>query len=786
MVGCLLAGCASAGTEVIVVTDTNLRGPTGLDEISIDVVGPDGTATQRSVAHLGAAQPELPRTLGLVWETGPLGPFTVHVRGLTAARVRLERTARFSFVTGRTLVLRLDLLAGCEGVTCGADMTCAESGCRPVEIAPAELVPFTGVLPGLDGATPGDGGDSSDAGDAGDAGIPDVGMFDVGMIDSGPVDGGTDTGPIGCTLDGDCAPLDGSCVRGTCTLATGICGTTPRPDGTSCDDGLFCTATDTCTAGSCGGAARDCSSMTRACNTGACDEGADACVAVPVADGSSCDDGLFCTTGDVCASGACGGAARVCMDGLFCNGAETCDEVANVCTSSGAPCDDGFSCTLDGCMEAGGACTAARSEAACGAAQICNPVAYATAASGCGAAPTTLSVACPAMGTAGASSACMVRLAAGATGVPGEAANIVCTATPAPVQLFADDFAGGLDAAWMTTAGTPRTDSTLASEAAVATANWQADVSVRVAGLATTCVDFRVAQANANGGERIRWDVSFDAGAFATVFDLDFNTWEVGTQTYAFNRNVCVSVPGGATSARWRLRMDSNMPAVWVDDVAISGIGAAFTVPANGGPDDFGTPVGWTFAGGSPPYVGANGGSSALFAEQETYTATRGAIDATACDVLDVDFDIGYAPGAGALDSNDDLRMEVSIGGGAFSLVELVDFNNGVWNVNNALLPWLGIRRITDAFPAAVGAASVVLRFRMSADNPGERTWVDNFVAHCADLPTPTLTAVTDAGGGMYSVGVRSAVPVTATVSCTWSTSNDGPLTASDVVPLLP
>ena len=65
-----------------------------------------------------------------------------------------------------------------------------------------------------------------------------------------------------------------------------------------------------------------------------------------------------------------------------------------------------------------------------------------------------------------------------------------------------------------------------------------------------------------------------------------------------------------------------------------------------------------------------------------------------------------------------------------------------------------------NRFPAAVGASSVVFRFRVSADDIGERTWVDNFVVRCADLPTPPVSVVTDAGAGSYSFGVRSAVPV--------------------------
>lgn len=51
-----------------------------------------------------------------------------------------------------------------------------------------------------------------------------------------------------------------------------------KQDGTSCDDGLYCTTPDTCTAGVCGGPARDCSSLNNQCQQGTCDENLDNCV----------------------------------------------------------------------------------------------------------------------------------------------------------------------------------------------------------------------------------------------------------------------------------------------------------------------------------------------------------------------------------------------------------------------------------------------------------------------------------------------------------------------------
>ncbi len=66
----------------------------------------------------------------------------------------------------------------------------------------------------------------------------------------------------------------------------------------------------------------------------------------PMAAGTSCEDGSFCTSAsgaagdaDACdGAGVCVGEAVQCDDGLFCNGDESCDEETNACVSSGDPC----------------------------------------------------------------------------------------------------------------------------------------------------------------------------------------------------------------------------------------------------------------------------------------------------------------------------------------------------------------------------------------------------------------------------------------------------------------
>jgi hypothetical protein len=162
-------------------------------------------------------------------------------------------------------------------------------------------------------------------------------------------DGETDEECTACQANADCVDAD-SCLQGTCT--DGICSTDPSSDGTACDDGLYCTETDQCSSGACAGTARDCSTESDDCNQGTCDENTDACVKQALADGIDCEDGLYCTTGDTCDTGACQGGqpqdcsalSAECVEGI-------CDEDANSCEArpmqDNEACDDGEYCTVD-------------------------------------------------------------------------------------------------------------------------------------------------------------------------------------------------------------------------------------------------------------------------------------------------------------------------------------------------------------------------------------------------------------------------------------------------------
>lgn len=199
---------------------------------------------------------------------------------------------------------------------------------------------------------------------------------DTGACEAQPADDGTtcDDGDA-CTADDvcnagvcggaalDCSDLDDGCNVGVCDAETGACTVQTADDGTTCDDGDACTSDDVCTAGVCGGAAPDCSALDDGCNVGVCDAESGACVAQPVTDGTTCDDGMNCTANDVCNAGVCGGEAVECTASNQCATA-SCDEATGSCVETtvadGTSCDDGQLCTRNDVCTAGTCGGAAR------------------------------------------------------------------------------------------------------------------------------------------------------------------------------------------------------------------------------------------------------------------------------------------------------------------------------------------------------------------------------------------------------------------------------------------
>jgi hypothetical protein len=157
--------------------------------------------------------------------------------------------------------------------------------------------------------------------------------------------------PCGDDSDTDCDDPD------TCD-GNGVCLPNTTGEGEPCEDGDFCTANDVCIGGACVAGDDDpcpgpdgdddCSES--------CDEATDSCTAIDD-DGTDCNDGVFCNGDDTCSNGACSvhdGDPCVGPDGDE-NCAESCDETSNSCTAEdpdGTSCDDGLYCTVtDACSD---------------------------------------------------------------------------------------------------------------------------------------------------------------------------------------------------------------------------------------------------------------------------------------------------------------------------------------------------------------------------------------------------------------------------------------------------
>ncbi|MBN2498407.1 MAG: hypothetical protein JXR96_27700 [Deltaproteobacteria bacterium] len=168
----------------------------------------------------------------------------------------------------------------------------------------------------------------------------------TGFRNNGPLVCEPDPGSGYCFVDSDCDDGD-VCTDDIC----GAAGDCQHPFNLApCNDGLFCTSTDVCDgAGHCVGRGDPCAGGD-ACNS-TCNELARHCFSPASA---PCDDGLFCTSTDACdGAGHCVGSGDTCAGGDVCN--NTCNELAGNCHSPAAtPCDDGLFCTLaDACNGAG-------------------------------------------------------------------------------------------------------------------------------------------------------------------------------------------------------------------------------------------------------------------------------------------------------------------------------------------------------------------------------------------------------------------------------------------------
>jgi hypothetical protein len=145
----------------------------------------------------------------------------------------------------------------------------------------------------------------------------------------------TSDGTCGTTADCD----DGLFCNGseTCPPGGGVCTPGPEPcpsgelcdegsdtcleclENADCDDGNPCTGAEQCEGGGCvPGTPMDCSGLDDPCNLGTCNPLTGLCESQPANEGMGCDDGLDCTSQDVCEEGTCVGHDD-CPDGRVCD-----------------------------------------------------------------------------------------------------------------------------------------------------------------------------------------------------------------------------------------------------------------------------------------------------------------------------------------------------------------------------------------------------------------------------------------------------------------------------------
>lgn len=151
----------------------------------------------------------------------------------------------------------------------------------------------------------------------------------------------------------DCSFFDGPCAKGVCDPVNG-CVAQDQPDGTACDDKLYCTINDSCQQGQCTGQPNPCVAPGDVCKIATCDENTKSCIIMPGNNGAACDDQNTCTSGETCSNGTCQGGqpannGGACDDHAACTTNDVCNN-KGVC--GGTPivvCKDNDGCCPAGC-----------------------------------------------------------------------------------------------------------------------------------------------------------------------------------------------------------------------------------------------------------------------------------------------------------------------------------------------------------------------------------------------------------------------------------------------------
>jgi hypothetical protein len=354
--------CDAPRTEVLIVVDTDLRVPDELDEVRVDLIGPNGEIrrSEGSLTH----QDELPRTVGVVDRANGARMVRVTVTGLHAGANVVQRRAAFAFVPHETRMLRVTLLARCVGVVCPSDQSCGEDGCRSMQVGPEEIARYDpDAVKHLDAGVDGGSDGSVDGGCV----IAKEACNELDDDCDGAVDEGFDlaTDVANCGACGDAcvsSPDNASsaCMAGACELACDMGFADCDGDGSNGCEAVL-SGPDHC--GACEVA---CTGGTPFCEEGAAGF---ACVAACSAGSSACSGACVDITSDPLRCGDCTTVCEAPPNAVAACMAGSCDFE---CDAGHADCDgdptNGCESTLrelDNCGRCGAACASPGAVTSC-------------------------------------------------------------------------------------------------------------------------------------------------------------------------------------------------------------------------------------------------------------------------------------------------------------------------------------------------------------------------------------------------------------------------------------
>lgn len=205
-----------------------------------------------------------------------------------------------------------------------------------------------GCSKAVEGGVGGSGTTSTGAGGAPGVGGAATTSSAGGAGGAGGEGGQEPVGPCGI----DCSTIQvPQCLQAVCDAQSATCVVVPSAGGEACDDGQFCTVGEVCNDGLCGsGAENTCGLTPGECDIVLCSEAGDSCALAPKADGAVCTAADLCQLNATCQAGQCVGVPKDCF---FAPVPDSC-KVAQCNPATGQcepmPGNEGAACTDSGDM----------------------------------------------------------------------------------------------------------------------------------------------------------------------------------------------------------------------------------------------------------------------------------------------------------------------------------------------------------------------------------------------------------------------------------------------------